>query len=213
MKKINVLVLILTAISIGVLIKFYNELPDMVPRKWGFDGEIKGYMEKSQLFILSLLPVMLLVVFNIVPKIDPKKDNYKKHESSYHGIVLVTSLFFIAFSNLSLFISLNKIINISQVVSIMMGILFIVIGNLMPRFRHNYTIGIRTPWTLANDKVWLKTHRLGGILFVLAGIVSVVVSFIIGKVALTVSFIIIMSSVFLVTLYSYFSYKKEATKN
>ena len=57
------------------------------------------------------------------------------------------------------------------------GLLFILIGNVMGRFKHNYFVGIRTPWTLANEEVWRKTHRVAAPIWVLGGIINILLAF------------------------------------
>lgn len=208
MKRINIIVLSLTILSMGVLLKFYNVLPDMVPRQWSFTGEVEAYMEKHWLFLMYLLPAILLVLFNIIPKIDPKKENYKKHSSAYQATILVTSLFIIAITNLTLLFSMEININITQIILILFGILFFVMGNVMPRFRHNYTLGIRTPWTLANEAVWTKTHRLGGVAYVTTGIVSFFCAFLPEKIRFIVFFLVFITANIVLVLYSFFQYRR-----
>ena len=75
-----------------------------------------------------------------------------------------------------------EFIKVDNGVKLIIAVLFTVIGNLMPKFKHNYFIGIKTPWTLASEEVWFATHRLGGKLWFYGGLIMIIFSFIPGAV-------------------------------
>lgn len=158
-----VLPLILTAMA-------YPALPERIIVHWGADGAI-GYGAKIQIWwIAGLTPIMALLM-RVLPKIDPKKRNYQKFNKPYRMLQLALMIFFCVVTGIVIYANLypNRL-NIGVVVTLMIGVLFIVIGNMMPKFRHNYFCGIRTAWTLASPVVWAKTNRLGGRLFFAVGL-------------------------------------------
>jgi uncharacterized membrane protein len=87
--------------------------------------------------------------------------------------------------------------------------LFIVIGNLLPRARPNWFVGIRTPWTLSSDRVWEKTHRFGGRVFVAGGILITIAGFLLVQWAHAVLFTVVLLCAASVLIYSYLEWKRE----
>jgi len=147
----------------------YNKLPTRIPIHWGLDGTIDRFGDRMFVFFTGSLPLFMYVLYLIIPKIDPRKDSYEKHANSYKIIILAIVLFLIEFHWVSILFSLGYGVNMPLIIKLSIGILFIVVGNYMPLIKHNYTLGIRTPWTLASEIVWEKTHRVGGYLWVLSG--------------------------------------------
>ena len=68
-------------------------------------------------------------------------------------------------------------VNVSVICFVLIGILFIVLGNYMPKLQQNYTVGIKIPWTLNSAENWNRTHRLGGRLFIIGGILMILGGF------------------------------------
>ena len=93
-----------------------------------------------------------------------------------------------------------------------MGIMFILLGNYMPRIRPNYTFGIRTPWTPASETVWKKTHRVGGYVFVLSGVIIVVCSFFRGWAAL-IGIGVLLAGTIVSSVYSWLVFREEQNHN
>jgi uncharacterized membrane protein len=149
----------------------YPDLPDQIPIHWGIDGQVDRYGNKMFAFFSALLPLLLYGLFLWIPRIDPRKDNYLKHAAAYGVIVLTLTLFMIGLHWVTIAFSLGYRIDVVFMVKFFLGILFVVIGNYLPVVKPNYTLGIRTPWTLADETVWEKTHRIGGYAFVLSGLV------------------------------------------
>jgi uncharacterized membrane protein len=93
-----------------------------------------------------------------------------------------------------------------QLVSLASGVLFLIIGNFLGKLTKNYFAGIRTPWTLENDEVWHRTHRLGGKLFVLGGLFTIVSAFM--GMGLPVLIATVAATTIVTTAYSYVIYRK-----
>lgn len=156
----------------------YNLLPETIPTHWNIQGEVDRYSGRYMALILAALPVVLYYFMILIPKIDPRRDNYARHARAYSMIKQGTILFLILMVWLTNLYSLGWETDISKIVIIGVGVLFALIGNYLTQIKHNYFVGIRTPWTLASETVWKKTHRLGGILFVIFGIMMIASAFV-----------------------------------
>lgn len=175
MKAINKRTLVLTSIVIllpmfvGLIL--WNRLPEQMPTHFGFNGTADGYSGRPFAIIglpLFLLAIQLLCAFAL--RADPKKQNIsEKLVQITLWICPAVSLF----AGLSIYLSaLGFAINVSRLGMVFVGLIFIVIGNYLPKCRHNYTVGIRLPWTLDNEDNWNHTHRFAGYVWIIAGVVT-----------------------------------------
>lgn len=192
---------------VGTLV-IYPRLPDMIPTHWGIDGEVDRYNGRYMALLMAALPIGLYYMMTIIPSIDPRRDNYFKHTKAYGMIKQGTILFIILLVWITNLYSLGWETDISKIVIIGVGVLFMIIGNYLTQIKHNYFVGIRTPWTLANETVWKKTHRVGGMLFVIFGILMVASSFL----SHIISAAVVGISVFVIVIglfgYSYLIFRK-----
>lgn len=151
----------------------YPRLPDRVPIHWNLHGQIDGY--GSKLVATLMLPLVLLGLWGLLrllPKIDPRVENYAKFETTY-DLVVNCALTVVALTHCAFLADVFGIpISIMRVVPAAVGVLLIIIGNALPRVRPNWWFGIRTPWTLSNDRVWERTHRVSGYVFVALGVLA-----------------------------------------
>ncbi|KYO64322.1 SdpI family protein [Thermovenabulum gondwanense] len=201
------LILILSLYVIGFLL--YPYLPEKVPSHWNIRGEVDGYTGKfNHILFMPTFTLGLFLLLKVVPKIDPRAENYKKFTGVYEGFKVVFVLFMWGIYIITLLAGLGYSLPVGKLVSIGVGVLFIFIGNYFGKIKHNYTFGIKTPWTLASEEVWNKTHRVSGPLWVIAGFLWIVSIF----VSETIGFIVGMVSIFSVAIfgfvYSYIIYKK-----
>lgn len=208
MKKQTVFLLILCVLAFLGHMLVYPSFPEMVPTHWGFDGEVNGYSTKSTTIFLALLPLILTILFPIIPKIDPRGKNYAKHEKAYDIFRFVLILFLIAMVGLTDAAILGYPIAINRVIPVCLGIIFVIIGNYMPQIRNNYTLGIKTPWTLENEWVWRKTHLMGGIVFCIMGILFILSGIFPFAWLAVVSVAAVFVGVIWMYLYSYLAYQK-----
>lgn len=202
------LALILSIISlIGTVIAYFY-LPDTIPIHWGIDGKVDNTGPKYMAIILGALPLAIYILMNTLPKIDPKRENYKKHSKAYRIFSFYTILFLIIINWITIIASFGVEMNVGLFIPILVGILFIIIGNYMPQFRHNYFVGIKTPWTLADETNWKKTHFFGGYVFMILGIIIMLMGIIpnplILYIGITVSAILVIS----LYVYSYLLFRK-----
>ncbi|WZL73130.1 SdpI family protein [Clostridiaceae bacterium 35-E11] len=206
--KINkwmVLLVILSLIGTGIL---YPYLPEQVPGHWNVKGQIDRYQNKTWVFFTAMLPLLLYLFMTVLPKIDPKKKAYLKHTKAYDVTRIMIVLFLVIIHWVTITVALGYDINVGFVMRILTGILFILLGNYMSQIRPNYFFGIKTPWTLANEQVWKKTHRVGGYSFIIMGIISIVTAFLEGQMGWMVMMVGIVAAVLYPFVYSYLLFNK-----
>ncbi|MEQ3339331.1 SdpI family protein [Clostridium butyricum] len=210
-KKSDIYNVIIIACSILLTIIVYNKLPDLVPTHWNTMGEIDKYSPKA--FGAFMAPAIMIFTWSgmkFLPKIDPRKKNYEKFDKSYSVIVSILLTFFLVIHAVTLLAALGYGISIEKIIPLIVGVLFIVIGNYLPKSKSNFFYGIKTPWTLSSEVSWRKTHRLGGKLFVVAGIVCILSSFLLnGNIKAVVFFIAIMIAAIVPIVASYFYAKND----
>lgn len=220
MKKIsNVLkkdwpILILIALGFILGAYFYPSLPNRVPIHWNLKGEANGYGSRFYgAFGLPLTNLGIYLLFIILPHIDPKRKNYEIFKSTYQYLKYLLIIFLLGMQVTSYLIATGGAINRPVYIQVLVSLLFILIGNVMGRFKHNYFVGIKTPWTLANEEVWRKTHRMAAPLWVLGGIINIVIAFIAINFK-EIAFIIVMVVMVIVPIvYSYIIYQRIVSKD
>jgi len=159
-------------VAVGFSIWAYAQLPARVTTHWGIDGRPDGW--SSPLVAAVLIPavgLLLSVIFLALPRIDPRRDAYQGQRAPYWIVANAVLVLLAVVHSLVLAHALGWAVNAVAVVTMAVGALFILMGVLMPRMRPSWFMGIRTPWTLSDDRVWHETHRLGGRIFVAAGVI------------------------------------------
>lgn len=204
-----VILYLLTLIPIAITMIYYNQLPDKYPIHWNVQGQVDNYGSRSSSLITACIPIIFVLAMQFMPRIDPRKKNYDNFKSSYFTFQLMFAVFMGAIHIITLLAALgNEIIKVDTGVKLLVALLFTVIGNIMPKFKHNYFIGIKTPWTLANEDIWFSTHRVGGKLWFYSGLLMVVLAFIPGNISAGIYFAAIFGSSLFSVVYSYLLFRK-----
>ena len=180
MKKINLNLLILTSIftllPILVGLILWKDLPASLPSHFGLDGQADGFSSKLEVvFLIPLVMLGLHFFAVVVTSLDPKASHVspKMKTLVYWLVPFISGLV-----QLSIYgAAFGLIGNSTRIGLVMVGIVFLVVGNYLPKTKQNYTVGIRLPWTLDSEENWNKTHRLAGRLWVLGGLIILVNSF------------------------------------
>ncbi len=180
MIKKNLKVLIITSIVIvmpivaGVVL--WDKLPNKVPSHWNINNEIDGYMGKP-FFVFGMPCIMLALQWFCVLAtfLDPKNKNHPT--KILHLVFWLIPALNLLLTVITYSTALGQAIKISVVMPLFMGLLFLIIGNYLPKCKQNYTIGIKIPWTLNNKVNWTKTHRFAGWVWVICSIVIIATSF------------------------------------
>lgn len=208
MKKSFIIISLIILISFGIGVYFYPQMPDKMVSHWGTSGEANDYMGKF--WGLFLMPIISLVVFLfliLIPKLDPLKMNVEKFRKQFDNFTIFIILFLFYIYLLTIFWNLGIQFDMNQAIAPAFGILFYYCGVLIENSKRNWFIGIKTPWTLSNDEVWDKTHKLGGKLFKITGVISLLGLFFPQFAFLFILIPVLFSTLYAV-VYSYFEYKK-----
>lgn len=196
---------------IGTLI-LYPLLPPKVPSHWNFNWEIDGYSNKPFVFVTAALPIVIYLLLILVPKIDPRRDSYQKHHKAYNAFIAFLMIMFVVIHWMTILTALDIPVNVRLLFGLAMGSLLIVSGNYMGQIRQNYTFGIKTPWTLADETVWKKTHRKGSAAFIISGIIFILGGFVANSYPLLIGLAFLMITTVYLIIYSYLEYKKVKNK-
>lgn len=171
------LVLVVLMFAAGAVV--YPLLPAVIPVHWGPSGQIDRWAAKS-LWSVFFAPLMLLgiyVLLWLVPYLDPKRANLIRSKQVYAIVLeLLGGLMTIVFLG-SLLAAFNHALPMARIIEVATGVMFVVLGNYMGRVKRNWTMGVRYSWTLSDDTVWVKTNRLAGRMFVVAGVLAIVGAF------------------------------------
>ena len=208
MRKWIPLLIVVAAFISSALV--YPRLPETIPTHWDMSGQPNGW--SGRFFGAWVVPLFLLgmwALFRVLPAIDPRGSNYAKFGGAFEAIIDSIMLFMLGMHIIILRAGLGYPVAIQRVVPFGVGLLLIVIGNLLPRARPNWFIGIRTPWTLSSDRVWEKTHRFGGRVFVVGGLLITIAAVGIAHWAQVVLVTVITVSASSVLIYSYIEWKRE----
>lgn len=207
-KELPILVIVL--LPFIYLAYIWNELPNKVPMHWNLKGEIDRYGDKTEMIIIPfLLPLLTYLIFLVVPKIDPK-NNLNKMGRKLQTIKFLLTTFMSVLALLIIYTAKNQSFTNPNYIVLMGGVLFIILGNYFKTIKPNYFIGIRTPWTLENETVWKKTHKLGGKMWLIGGILVVISSLILNKSQNFTAFMITSAVITIIPIaYSYLIYKNE----
>ncbi len=160
------------------LISIWNTLPETVPIHWNIKGEIDNYGSRKMLIlVLFLLPYLTYILMSIIPLIDPK--NKLKNMGKKFTMLKIFLVGFMSFlATFIFYITKNNHPISTSFIFSLIGLLYIILGNYFPTLKHNYFIGIRTPWTLENETVWKQTHQMAGKYWLFGGILIILSSLI-----------------------------------
>ena len=188
---------------------FWNNVPEYLTTHWGFDGQADGWSGRGMAVFglpLILLAFHWLCLF-ITLRVDPKnRESDSKALGLIFWLIPLVSLFASALVWATAF---GREFDQSLFMSLLFGVLFIVIGNYLPKCRQNYTMGIKVPWALNNEENWNATHRFGGRLWVIGGVVMLFGALLPESAAVWLLLADVLVMALVPTLYSYFYYKKQ----
>ncbi|MDR6552054.1 SdpI family protein [Paenibacillus qinlingensis] len=204
MKKWREILLFVISLSpvLGGLI-LYNRLPDTMASHFGVNNEVNGTMSKGMSLFMLVLLGLLPLFMRIMRAIDPKKANFEKFPAAYEVTRFGVSILLAIVGWGIIFFNLGYNLDFKKMTMILLGLLFAVMGNFLTQVKPNYTFGIRTPWTLANEEIWRKTHRLGGPLMMVGGVISLIAAFLTSSIAIFIFIAAIVISSCIPILYSY----------
>lgn len=202
----NIVGFLLTLAAFAIVLVMYPRMPDVVPTHWNIHGEADGFMHKPWgPLILPLTMAGLVALFAVLRAASPKEAPVERFARAYSILVSAVLGFLLVLTFVSALVATGTPVNMTKVVMVAVGVLFLIIGNFMGKVTRNYFVGIRTPWTLANDEVWYRTHRLAGKVFVLAGL-GIVLLVLLDQVAFGLP--LLLAAALIPVIYSYIVYRK-----
>lgn len=206
--------LLILALHLLAVLYFASVLPAdaKVPMHWNISNQIDGWSGKTTGLLWGIgLNIIMFLLLWLMPWYAPwYRRNRNRFENVLPPLTAVLILFFSLLSVYALAVAKWGEFNRVNILLILMGLLFIFLGNLLPKVPKNFFVGFKTPWTLANDVVWDKTHRLGGILFVISGLIMILKGFVFTQHAAfqTVTAVLAFALVLYPVLHSFILFKK-----
>ena len=200
-------IVMLIPVIIGLLL--WNRLPEQIPSHWDINGNVDGWSSKG--FAVFAFPAILLAlhwICVIASTTDPKHKNY--HPKMITLVLWICPVLGLVLSTLMYTAALGYPLRIEIIMPLLVGLMFLIVGNLLPKCPQTYTMGIKLPWTLASEENWNKTHRFGGKVWVGGGILTMATAFL-GIFWLLIGVLVVM--VVAPTLYSYLYYRKYEKKS
>jgi len=202
--------LVVAALGAAVSVWLYSRLPETVATHWNLQGTPDGYSSRFWAVIaMPLVTLGLTGLFNVLPKVDPKRENYAKFLDTYWLIANAVLVFTLVAHALILASGLGYTVRVDRLLPIGIGLLLAFLGNYLTRVEPNWFIGIRTPWTLSSDAVWRRVHRTAGWLFAIGGLVIAAGAFAPRSAFMPLLTIIIVIAAGIPVVQSYILWKRE----
>ncbi len=192
----------------------WNYVPEKIPVHWNIRGEVDRYGGRFEgLMVVPLIASGLYLLLRVLPKLDPRAENYQIFAGPYTVIRNVLMAFLAVIYALLLLAALGRPTPMGTVVPALVGVLLIVIGAYMPPIKPNWFVGVRTPWTLSSELSWTKTHRLAALLLPLSGTMMVLAGFLATNWAFYAMLSVLLGSVAALIVYSYFVWRQDPSRN
>jgi uncharacterized membrane protein len=210
--------IVVSLIVLGVMLAAsawaWTQLPQdaQVPIHWGPDGQPDDWADKTVgLFLMPALTAIVAFVLAVIPRFEPRRSNLERSGKAYGAVWIGTMVLLGGLHLVAISVAMGAVLDLTRIVMVGTGLLFIVIGNYLPKVRSNFMMGVRTPWTLTSDRAWVRTHRLGGRLFVIEGVILAALGLlgVGGEVLVTVVLAGVAILVTVVFVYSYQVWKTD----
>ena len=174
--KILIITSLITLLPIVAGVVLWNQLPDPMPSHWNAAGEVDGWSSKPfAVFGLPLIMTAALWLCALGTGADPKKANHP--DKVVHLVLWIIPILSIVLFTITYAVALGKNVRIELVMPVIIGLIFTIVGNYLPKCKQNYTIGIKIPWTLNSEENWNRTHRFAGRLWTVCGIAIILTGF------------------------------------
>ena len=202
--KLMLITSLVTLLPLLVGLCLWNQLPDQLPFHWNAAGEVDGWAGKPMAVIGA--PLLMLALHWLCAWVTAADPKHKNHSDKMLRLILwIIPLLSVVLFGMIFSTAWNKDLHVASIAPILIGVLFVIIGNYLPKCKQSYTIGIKLPWTLHSEANWNKTHRLAGFLWVLGGFAMMIAGFFGGLWAILP---IALGMTLIPTGYSYLLYRK-----
>ena len=202
--------LFLVAFAVAFSISVYDRLPEQMASHWNTASQVDGYISRFWgAFLMPVISVGMLLLFLVIPQIDPLKANIAKFREYFNAFIAIMVGFMVYMHILTMLWNLGyDQFNMGAAMLPALGLIFVFAGIMMRQAKRNFFIGIRTPWTLSSDRVWDETHRLGSTLFIASGILALLGA-LFPDYAFWFILVPVLGSTLFLLVYSYVLYQKE----
>ena len=202
--KVLITTSLLTVLPILVGLILWDRLPEQIPTHWNAAGDVDGWSSKPfAVFGLPLIMVAAQWLCTLGTLSDPKKSNHS--DKVLHLVFWIIPLLSLVLNAFTYATALGKEVPVEVVMPVLIGLIFTIIGNYLPKCKQNYTIGIKIPWTLNSEENWNRTHRFAGWLWTFCGIAVMLTGFFGG---FWILMFVMIAMVLVPILYSYFLFRK-----
>lgn len=204
----------IVGLALLIAVVAYPQLPETIPTHFNAYGVADQYASSAMVFTFPLMMTLFGLLFQWLPKIDPLKASYKRFAKSYLTIQIIFMLFFLGMELLLIASSReSELVMGNKLILLMTGFLFMGLGNAMPKFKSNFFVGIRTPWTLRSSQTWYETHRFSGKVWFVGGLLCLPAMSLPIQGQTLVLLLVPAGCGILSVVYSYYSYKKGEQPN
>ncbi|MDB5694254.1 MAG: hypothetical protein JWO81_3317 [Alphaproteobacteria bacterium] len=171
-----IMVLVLVAVALAVGSRLPADL--RLPTHWGISGRPDHFSGKWPALLLPAgIAALVSLLFWFLPVLEPRARNLGRSEGLYLWSWAAVLMMCAAVELVVVSVPLHWGLRVEHIINAAVGLMFVIIGNQLGKSRSMFLVGIRTPWTLSSEEVWIKTHRLGGKLMVLGGLLMIAASF------------------------------------
>lgn len=203
-------------IPLLVTIVLLPQMADTVPAHYGIDGMVDRYDSKYTMLLFPLIIIVVVAIRDLVPQMLGRDDAQQANLAVLDRLLLPVVIVLVAFNLLTVWLATSQVHNIyatqvpvPQLILAGISLLFVVIGNVLPKTKPNWYVGIRVPWTVNHPTVWYKTHRFGGPVMTVWGIIALGVTLVVTPAHAAVVF---MSGTLLMVasmlIYAYLCYRQ-----
>jgi len=200
----------LIAFAVAFSLSVYDKLPYEMASHWNTANQVDGYISRFWgAFLMPTVVAAMLLLFWIIPQIDPLKANIAKFREYFNAFITLVVAFMVYMHVLTMLWNLGyDQFKMSTAMLPALGLLFVFAGIMMRKAKRNFFIGIRTPWTLSSDRVWDETHRIGSMLFIASGILALLGA-LSAEYAVWFILIPVLGSTLFLLVYSYVLYRQD----
>ncbi len=209
MKKAFTFSIAVTALEFIAAAMVYQYLPELIPIHWNVNGEVDSYGHRSMIFLAPVLSLLVTSGLYYLPGIVPKGDNIRRSGRSYPVKMVTVNLLMVVLLVVMATTALGLPTPVSAILLVSVGILMLFVGNYLPKIKPNYSFGVRLPWTLASEPVWIKTHRFGGWVFFVIGLLFIIGAFAPAPINFIVPFAGLFSGMAVIAVYAYTAYRQD----
>jgi len=201
------LAIVIVSFALGFIL--WGRMPEVMASHWNASNEVDGYMSRFWgLFFAPFIILGLYLLFLAIPRVDPLRHNIEAFKKHFDGFIITVLLFMLYLYVITLLWNAGQRFYLIRFLAPGFAVLFVVIGFLLEHVKPNWFVGIRTPWTLSDERVWEKTHIVGGKLFKFVGVLSLLaipfprfgVYFVLIPILVVAAYLIV---------YSYVEYRRE----